>query len=442
MMTFIWYGIAVLGILFILLLRRASQQIISISQWVGKHVRHRVLITRGRWCDFTITIPRAASIAAFLGLNALLSAYDLRYGLANILLINLIPLFLGGRTNVEADFLSIPRHTYRLAHHWIGRVFIIQSLVHSILRFSSLPGGPGKISGIATAVLLTVSLVTSIAPARRWYPTAFRWFHLLLSLTILCGATIHTLLLSRSVTSFGPILCFIAATLFAAAAILGLGRSAYRGRADIISCDILDNAVRLWVRTKHSIPAKPGTYFYIRFSGLPLRQRLQSYLAPVAFWDPASRDSTREFSFLLHPNNLKAVQRYIKQGRQLCITLDGPYGEQLRIGKYDLVMLIAEGAGIAGVLPLALSILSRRRSDEEDKARGLRSKLYCDKTRKVDLVWRLDNNAQVEWASSYFSQLAAIEVNVGSEDRNRTTARVSRPVVLRTQTNATRHGTL
>jgi len=44
--------------------------------------------------------------------------------------INLIPLFLGGRTNVLASFLGISLHTYYLAHHWVGRVVIIQGLIH------------------------------------------------------------------------------------------------------------------------------------------------------------------------------------------------------------------------------------------------------------------------------------------------------------------------
>lgn len=44
--------------------------------------------------------------------------------------VNLIPLFLGGRTNALANFIGISIHSYYIAHHWIGRVVIAQSFLH------------------------------------------------------------------------------------------------------------------------------------------------------------------------------------------------------------------------------------------------------------------------------------------------------------------------
>lgn len=113
------------------------------------------------------------------------------------------------------------------------------------------------------------------------------------------------------------------------------------------------------------------------------------------------------------------------------VRLDGPYGERLGLGRFELVMLVADGEGIAGVLSLALSILSRRKYDEEDKAQGSRSRLYCDKTRKVDLIWRLQDNEQVEWASTYFKALSDIAV-VTSNERKKKISRVSQtePLII------------
>ena len=51
--------------------------------------------------------------------------------------INLIPLFLGGRTSVLANFLGISLHTYYLAHHWIGRIVVLQGLLHVGLVIAS-----------------------------------------------------------------------------------------------------------------------------------------------------------------------------------------------------------------------------------------------------------------------------------------------------------------
>ena len=54
--------------------------------------------------------------------------------------INSIPLSLGGRTNPVASMIGVPLSTYYLAHHWIGRVAIIEGLVHTgIIMIDPLP---------------------------------------------------------------------------------------------------------------------------------------------------------------------------------------------------------------------------------------------------------------------------------------------------------------
>jgi hypothetical protein len=51
--------------------------------------------------------------------------------------VNMIPLFLGGRTNPLVDGLGVPLHVYYLVHHWVGRMVILQSFIHAILAISS-----------------------------------------------------------------------------------------------------------------------------------------------------------------------------------------------------------------------------------------------------------------------------------------------------------------
>lgn len=159
----------------------------------------------------------------------------------------------------------------------------------------------------------------------------------------------------------------------------------------------------------------------MHFPSLSIRARLQSRFLPVAFWETISRGSIKNIFFLIPYSQDLAT--YLKRGHALSISLDGPYGEQFDLGRYKLVILMVNGEGIAGILSLTLSILSRRKWDEKDKAQGLRSKLYYNKTRKIDLVWRLQDNAQIEWASSYFTHLSGIKV-IASEER-RKMARVS-----------------
>lgn len=79
------------------------------------------------------------------------------------------------------------------------------------------------------------------------------------------------------------------------------------------------------------------------------------------------------------------------------------------------VILVADGAGIAGVLPFALSLVLRKNHDMQAKE-SYSPSLYCDEVRKVDLFWKLDSDTQANWTSDYFLALA----NIGKATRVRT----------------------
>lgn len=166
-----WYAIAFLSVLVSLALRRARSRLVSLAQWTTHYLRHRVLVSRGSWSSSTITVPDAVLLSIFLAANTLLSI-DVP-NIANLAILNMLPLYLGGRTSILADYLGIPLPIYQFAHNWLARVFATQTLLHSGLRFSQATGG-GKIAGLTTAGLIIASLLTSFLPIRRWSPTLFR----------------------------------------------------------------------------------------------------------------------------------------------------------------------------------------------------------------------------------------------------------------------------
>ena len=72
---------------------------------------------------------------------------------------NLIPIFLGGRTNPLTDAMGMSLSSYYLAHNWIGRVAIAEALLHSIIILTPRPRlGPVSVSGVivSTHILDTV----------------------------------------------------------------------------------------------------------------------------------------------------------------------------------------------------------------------------------------------------------------------------------------------
>ena len=50
---------------------------------------------------------------------------------ATLAAINAVSLFLGGRTNPPTHLVGIPLSIYYLFHYWIGRITIIEGLLHA-----------------------------------------------------------------------------------------------------------------------------------------------------------------------------------------------------------------------------------------------------------------------------------------------------------------------
>lgn len=199
----------------------------------------------------------------------------------------------------------------------------------------------------------------------------------------------------------------VAGGLLTFSACLHLARKNYRGEPYTFEHNVVGDTATIWLRLHRSIETQPGTYFYLRFPDLSLRLRFQRILLPVVFWQAEARGSSKDIAFIVPA----PFSRAVKNGKAN-VSIDGPYGGGLHPGLYELVILLAEGLGIAGVLPLALSILSRRVQDENDKANKTAGpELYCDKTRKVDLVWVLDDNSQVNQALEFLESLKNMAVS-------------------------------
>jgi NAD(P)H-flavin reductase len=144
------------------------------------------------------------------------------------------------------------------------------------------------------------------------------------------------------------------------------------------------------VKVPRAIPTRPGSYFYLYRHGIPFRGRL----APVVWWDRNSKNSSREFTFILDDEWLGDL----RQGSE--IILDGPYGKEVDARKYQTILLVAIGKGICGILPVALSILSGHASG----GYGTLAKL--------DIFWKLESRLDFQWASTYFEQLETMKLNV------------------------------
>jgi hypothetical protein len=111
-----------------------------------RYVKYPLLISRCYYWD-SVTRLEGIFLALFLSLNmvmvfspfAPLDWRQVERRSAFAAGINLIPLCLGGRMGPVVQAFNIHRSTYLLFHHWIGRMAVIEGIIHAIITLSLRP---------------------------------------------------------------------------------------------------------------------------------------------------------------------------------------------------------------------------------------------------------------------------------------------------------------
>lgn len=310
---------------------------------------------------------------------------------------NMVPLFLGGRTNPLAHFLRIDRANYYRIHRAVALMALGEGGAHAIKAWprgnlSQRVSGGLVLGGIVLGCITALALVLGS-------PRIFTALHQGASIMAAGALVFH--ISARRVSSFDVawILLYCGGSFWAISTVVRIVRGwRHGGSAEAWSVGKRDTeyeAVRVKVQMRHPMATRPGNYFYLFLPGL--RQRFQSRAAPVAWWDPYELETTRSVTFLLEK---RWASRLLQTPTP---AMDGPYGRDFDFDAYDKVMLLAGGAGIAGVLPFAVSMMSRKRVEWE--ARGVTNKAH-----RLFLFWELDDPSQGEWVMDLFEELHTVNV--------------------------------
>ncbi|KAM0490918.1 hypothetical protein ACHAPB_009219 [Verticillium nonalfalfae] len=230
--------------------------------------------------------------------------------------------------------------------------------------------------------------------------------------------------------------------------------SGYIVTVRVLRLELDDDVALVTVHADAPIRASADDHFNIYFPASFPRSLVPGVhghaMKPLWFkpGDLASPDGVRTISFLMGRDGTLASQlERLVEGAAL--KLDGPYGQKSDFRQYEDVMLVAKGAGISGVLPYALQLAERRKSDSEvkkdiqrlqqeetelvlsassaagehrqsfqrrlDAVRKERTSLsrvlFQDKTQRVDLLWMLENEKQERWTAGFFSALQRLDPN-------------------------------
>jgi len=344
-------------------------------------------------------LPEIGGVILYHSANATALRLEGRSSSQFFAIVNLGLLYLGGRTSLIANSIGISFRTYYLAHYSVAAAVVALSLIHTAQAVRS--GSSGRLqtaSGSLLVGFLGLCLILSIVHLvfhSVGYPghyTSFRIHHVLLSIGILITLGWHLWTVSAPF-SFGWLMLFGTGSLWIISMALRLLMwYGYRRATMTIRGPKKAKITRLSVDTSSTVPALPGSYFYVNIPG----QR-SGVCIPVAWWTDDVNGSVRHFEILIN-REIESAPPALRPG------LSGPYGGDLSMGAFETLILAGEGIGIAGILPFALSLLSRKKQDKQNKGDV---PLHCDITRCIDLVWKLDENCQYDYAAEYFDSLAA-----------------------------------
>lgn len=193
-----WYVVAVVILAFLLLLLGwwfPWLRTVAYSKVRFVYLRYgyyQLAIPRRYWASVTVLqviifiFYIAANILALLLKVKSASEAMTRAGVVAV--VNLVPLFFGGRTSFIADWLGISIHSYYLAHHWIGRMVVVESLIHVILAANASQKRCSKltVSGIIVSILILCGTIPDDDSCSWQYRFLVSLFYLSIVLGDLC----------------------------------------------------------------------------------------------------------------------------------------------------------------------------------------------------------------------------------------------------------------
>jgi hypothetical protein len=349
-----------------------------------------------------------------------------------LLLINMIPLFLGPHLSFLADILGVSLSTFRHIHRSAGLMFPGLVLFHALVIVTSGTAFASSDTKNLPAVIVSTQLALAVLPSTdllqggsslgfivvlSWPPLCRRFYEIFLRLHQILAAVIALSALLHVLSTFFPRLYFyIAFGIFivtsAAEGCLLLHRNrifAYSKNmqvhrvGEIFKYPDSDNnsPVLMTIFLERLLKIKAGQYINIWIRSLGVRSSIQSHPFVVASWTGKQQknlelviEPRRGLTKKLHSCTITASGQNGGLGRVL---FTGPHGAVVPVDEYEYVFMIASDYGIVAHLPLLERLV------QGTLAREVRARRIC-------LVWEFEDIGKSDVYNSCVSYLKVIEL--------------------------------
>lgn len=345
---------------------------------------------------------------------------------------NMVPLvLLAGRNNPLIPILKISFDTYNLIHRWMGRIVVLEAIVHTLawtvteIAADGWFGVQHKISsvpfiswGLVAAICLVIILITSPSVIRHAFYETFLNAHILLALISCVGIWIHCDLghLQQLAWVKALVALWICDRCVRFVRIVWCNYGDGRWTNATVEC-LSNEACRVTLHLPRHINVLPGSHAYLRFGSvrpweshpfsiawatdcpivptLPVVEKPQR-TTPVR---STSRDSTMttNVSFIINAQtgatrklyNLAAAS---PQAISMRAAFEGPYGGHNSLSSYGHVVLFAGSSGITHQIPFISTLIT-----------GYSARTVA--TRRILLVWIVRDLDSLEWVRPWMDKI-------------------------------------
>ncbi|EGG03330.1 uncharacterized protein MELLADRAFT_78600 [Melampsora larici-populina 98AG31] len=305
------------------------------------------------------------------------------------------------RRNFVTYFTGVSLKGVMVMHKYAPWICLYMSLVHTgAMIIQAKMKGPWSYTwstdefyrnGFIPLVALAWLCVMSIGPLRSRFYETFYFFHIIAAITFIVGMYIHLAdLLNSWQYMHAAVVLWGVAILWRVMVILVNHGWILKGFAQASIHFLPGDMLRVSILVPASLQWRPGSHVYIRFlsvypwqshpftiASLPsdiqrssAREDSEAAMnakLPSSSEKPIDLDMQKnEIVLLIKPLSgmtkrlLSLTQKAETGGAQLACILDGPYsGVSDEVRACDVVIMIAGGSGMSGLVPLALSLQGR-----------------------------------------------------------------------------------
>ncbi|KAK2616337.1 hypothetical protein QQS21_000771 [Conoideocrella luteorostrata] len=370
---------------------------------------------------------------------------ELRGRSGTLCVANFVPLIiLAGRNNPLIHLLRISFDTYNLFHRWVGRIAVLEIIIHTVAWMVPVVADGGwalvrsKLganlfigAGFTGTIAMVLILVLSLSPMRHAFYETFLNLHIFLAILVFTCTWMHCA--SSGVPGGLPQLPWIMTVvyLWVADRTARIARTLYtswpgrekRGKALDTNavCEAMPGEVtRVTVHLPRHVNIKPGSHAYLRFRGVHVWENHPFSIAWVNHDDQdsgnesaeppswtgklpcrqANRTRATSASFIIAARSGMTRKLYNKasscaDGLRLTAFMEGPYAGYHNLDSYGHIVLFAGAGGITHQISYPQPLLEG-------------SNAGTVAMRRLTLVWIVRDHRSLEWVRPHLEELGGI----------------------------------